>query len=254
MRNLKLTIEYLGTDFHGWQIQPPPQRTIQGEICQAAQTLLSQPIKLVGSGRTDSGVHARGQVANFQTLSTLPLDEIRDALNALTPKAIAIPHIEEVPMEFHAQYSAIRKTYGYRIYRRKIPCPFHRSTALHIPYALDIALMRDEAEVLVGKHDFRSFMATDSALTPQTLREKNTTRTIHRLDISQQGDILDIEIEADGFLYKMVRNIVGTLLTIAARKNPRGSMKLILGRTDRHYAGQTAPAHGLTLKKVTYPS
>lgn len=253
MRNIKLTIEYDGTNYKGWQIQPRNQRTIQGEITAAAKKVFNEDIKLIGSGRTDSGVHALGQVANFKTHSKLDVIKIKNALNAHLDKDIRIINAEDAPRDFHAQYSAKRKTYRYSICLRDTPNPFHYRYFLHFPRKLNLKHMREEAECLTGKKDFRSFMATDPAL-GEKIHEKDTIRTIYRLDIKKRDDLLMIEIEANGFLYKMVRNIVGTLLEIGTGKLPAGSMKTILKQKKRESAGDTAKPEGLTLVKVDYAS
>ncbi len=251
MRNIKLTIEYKGTSFNGWQIQPDPQKTVQGEITKALKKLSGHEVKLIGAGRTDSGVHAFGQVANYKTHSTLALPKIQNALNAMLPRDIAIINTKEVAKDFHSQYSAKSKTYRYSLYLRKVPSPFYDQTTLHFPQKLNIACMRKETRHLIGKKDFRSFMATDPSLGERG-KTKNTLRTIQKLNIRKTGPFLWIEIEADGFLYKMVRNIVGTLIEVGTGKRPPEITAHILLQKDRNFAGETAKAHGLTLLEVTY--
>ena len=251
MHNIKLTIEYDGTNFNGWQIQKQNNRTVQGEIERALKLIFKKRIKLTGSGRTDSGVHAFGQVANFKTDSRLTEIEIQKALNANLPEDITILKSEDVPLTFHAQYSAKRKTYCYCILNRPFRCAQQRNYYLHVPYKINLQRMREEAKALVGRKDFRAFMATDAAQR-NTIKEKNTVRTVYHLEIRKKENFLYIEIEANGFLYKMVRNIVGTLLEISTKNLPKGSMRKILQTKTRNSAGHTAPARGLCLIDVTY--
>ncbi len=246
-----MTIEYDGTNLNGWQIQARNQRTVQGEITKAAQKLLNEKVKLIGSGRTDSGVHALGQVANFQTKSLFPILEIKKALNALLPKDIRVIKIAEVPLNFHAQYNAKRKTYRYSLFLREVACPFRHKYSLHYTKKINLKRMREEAKALIGKKDFRSFMASDPSLGTKQ-KEKNPIRVIYRIDIKKTKDLLQIDIEANGFLYKMVRNIVGTLLEIGTKKLEPGIMKKILAKKNRNYAGETAKPKGLTLLEVNY--
>lgn len=257
MKNIKLTIEYTGTGYNGWQIQAclpdrqaPGQKSIQGEIKEALQKILKENILLIGSGRTDSGVHALGQVANFKTKATWPLVKIQKALNGILPEDISIVHIKEVPLDFHAQFSAKSKTYRYSILNREAKPAILRDFCLFFRPKLNLTLMKREALCLLGRHDFKSFQATP----PREIREKNksTVRTIKRLDIKRKGDYILIEIEADGFLHKMVRNIVGTLLEVAGGQLPAGSIKKILAKKNRLLAGDTAKAKGLTLVEVNY--
>ncbi len=248
-RNIKLTIEYEGTNYHGWQIQAKGHKTIQGQIENALKKIFKKDIRLYGSGRTDSGVHAFGQVANFKVNTSLSLNDIQKAINANTPDDISIIDIEEVPMDFHSQYSAKSKIYRYIILNRQAPSVRDRNFCLHYPYKLNLALMRREAAVLVGRKDFRSFQASDPR---SSYRDKNTIRTVKNISIHKRGDYIFVDIEADGFLYKMVRNIVGTLLEIGRGKLPKGSMEMILLKKDRSAAGDTAKAKGLVLLKVLY--
>jgi len=247
MRNIKLTIEYDGTHFEGWQIQPTGHRTIQGELETALKTILKESIKLIGSGRTDSGVHALGQVANFKTKSDKSLDEIKNALNANISDEIAIINTEEADKDFHAQYSPKSKAYRYRIFNRRVASPHEKNKSLFYPHKLNISFMKEEAKVLIGKHDFKSFQAVD----PSKKRE-NTVRTIKSIIIRKKGDLIEMDITADGFLYKMVRNIVGTLLEIGSKKLEKGSMEKILMAKDRKMAGNTAKSEGLYLVNVSY--
>lgn len=250
MRNFKLTIEYDGTDFQGWQVQSGKNRTVQGEIEKVLKILFKKKTRLMGSGRTDSGVHAQGQVAHFKAVTRMPTEEMVRAFNANLPDDIAVLSCEEVPLSFHAQHSVRRKTYRYTIVNRLVRPVLKRRDAVHVAHPLNLSRMRKEAKALIGKHNFRAFMASGSSL--QLAPAKETVRTIHRIDIRKQGEDMTLEIEADGFLYKMVRNIVGTLLAVGSGKLPPGSTALILKGKDRTRAPATAAAKGLCLVQVVY--
>ena len=261
-RNIKLTIEYDGTDFNGWQTQAARgtskkqtsrrmHRTVQEEIEKVLKKIFNQNLKLIGSGRTDSGVHAFGQVAHFKSRSSMSVTEMRNALNANLPDDIAILEIEEVPLNFHAQYSVKSKTYRYTILNTPVRCAQQRHFCLYYPYQLNIRRMKEEAKDLIGRKDFKSFTASDPAKR-KAQRVENTIRTIKRLSITKKGDNLIFDIEANGFLYKMVRNIVGTLLEVGRGKLKRGSIKQILSEKSRHAAGKTSKPKGLALLEVRY--
>ena len=261
MRNIRLTIEYDGTNYSGWQIQNSSQltahssqtKTIQETIEKTLQRILQEKIKLIASGRTDSGVHALAQVVNFRTSSKLPTANILRALNSLLPQDISSKQIGLVNDDFNARYSAKSKIYRYRIHNSSIPCVFFNKYSWHIPHKIDIRLIRYEARVLLGCHDFKSFCASGSGA-------KTTIRTIKNISIKAIDNtlyancytLIVIDIEADGFLYNMVRNIVGTLVEIARGRFKAGSMKKILQAKDRRLAGPPAPAQGLFLVKVKY--
>ncbi len=251
MRNFKLTIEYDGTDFRGWQIQNPRHRTVQGEIERVLKKIFKRKIRMIGSGRTDSGVHALGQVAHFKVHSTMTTTQILKAMNSLLPKDIAILKVEEVSSQFHSQYSVRRKTYRYTILNRPIRSVFQKNFCLYFPYQLNLRLMRNEAKSLMGRKNFRSFMA-NSTSQKQSSQRKDTIRRIFKVDIKRSKNFLFVEIEGDGFLYKMVRNIVGTLLKIGTGKLPQGSIKRILKEKNRRLVGPPSPARGLCLMKTTY--
>ena len=245
LRNIKLTIEYDGTNFNGWQFQPG-LRTIQGEIQNFLKKIFKEDITLIGSGRTDSGVHAKGQVANFRTTSTMSTLQMCRAFNNNLPEDIAILSVEEVNLKFHAQHSAKRKTYRYTILNREPRSSLQRNFCLRFPYKLNLTLMRQEAKALVGRKDFKAFQAASST------NPKDSIRRVYKLKITKQGDFIYIDIEANGFLYKMVRNIVGTLLEIGSGRLPKGSIKRILKSKDRTTAGDTTQARGLCLLHVKY--
>lgn len=249
MRNIKLTIEYDGTDFNGWQIQAKRNRTVQGEIEKALQKILNKKTRICGSGRTDSGVHALGQVANFRTTATIPCDGLHRALNTYLPDDISILTAKEVPLTFHAQFNAKRKTYRYTILNRREPCAINRRYYTHINYQLNINRMRAAAKFLIGKHDFKCFVASNPA---KRGKKESTMRQIYRAEIKKHKDFVVFEIESNGFLYKMVRNIIGTLIDIGVRNHPATAMHDILKSKNRTNAGDTAPPQGLCLYKVSY--
>lgn len=244
MRNIKLTIAYDGTSFKGWQVQKNG-RTVQEEIEKAIKKVFGKKCTLYGAGRTDSGVHARGQVANFKTSSEMPITKVAVALSSLLPETISIQKAEEVKEDFHARFSAKKKRYQYSIHNSKRRDPFTERYAWGVSYSLDVPLMRKEAKVLEGRHDFKSFQASDK-------REGSTVRRINSIKINKKGSHITIDIEGDGFLYNMVRNITGTLVDIGRGYLAAGSMKRILGKKDRKEAGPTAPAKGLLLVSVKY--
>jgi tRNA pseudouridine38-40 synthase len=258
LRNIKLTIEYDGTNFKGWQTQAASgdkaaskeQRTIQDEIEKILKKLFKNNIHVIGSGRTDSGVHALGQVANFKTHSAMTIERIQRALNANLPEDIAVVKTEEVSKDFHARYTVKSKTYRYTILNRPGRCALQRNFVLHYPHTLDLRTMREEAKCLVGQHDFKSFAASPAK--EQKIKKTNTVRTIKRFVITKKGEFITCDIEANGFLYRMVRNIIGTLLDIGNGKLAKGSIKRILAQKDRGQAGATAKSKGLALLEVIY--
>jgi tRNA pseudouridine38-40 synthase len=246
MRNLKLKIEYDGTNYCGWQVQKGHQlKSIQEVIEKTLQRILQEKIKLIASGRTDAGVHALGQVANFKTNSKIALEKLQRALNGLLPQDIAIKSIEEAPLDFHSRFSAKSKVYRYSVLNRDYPSALLRNRVYYFPYPLNLGLMRKEAKALLGRHNFKSFQASDK-------KEREAVRSIKSIKIKKDKDLLHLEIEADGFLYNMVRNIVGTLLEIGRGKFPPASAARILKAKDRRLAGPTLPACGLCLLKVKY--
>ncbi len=253
MFNLKLEIEYDGTHYYGWQVQNGIKakanyhaaRTIQNILEQTLRKILQEDIKLIVAGRTDSGAHALSQVANFKTNSKIPLGRLRWGLNCLLPEDIKVSRIQKVPLGFNSRFWAKSKIYRYTILNRKYSSALLANHVYFFPHPLDIELMRKEARVLLGKHNFKSFQATDA-------RDANPVRTIKRIKISKDKSLLRIDIEADSFLYNMVRNIAGTLLEIGRGRFPEGSMHKILESRNRKAAGPTLPAKGLCLLKVKY--
>ena len=247
MRNFKITFEYDGAGFAGWQTQAQGERTVQGQIEAVLLRIFKQPVKAIASGRTDSGVHAQGQVISFKADTRMKPLEIQRALNSLLPTDIAVIRAQEVKSDFHAQYSVKEKTYRYTILNRKLRSVFLRDRVYFYPYPLNITRMREASKYLVGRHDFRSFQAHDPLRA-----ERSTVRTIKKLVIKKEGDLVHIDVTANGFLYKMVRNIVGTLVSIGAGQLSPEEMPKILKAKNRKFAWDTAPAEGLCLMTVKY--
>ena len=243
MRNIKITIQYNGKNYCGWQKQNNSPG-IQGTIEKAIFDITREEVKKTGSGRTDAGVQALGQVANFKTNSQIPVDRIPNALNAKLPKDISIVKAEEVDEDFHSRYSAKKKTYRYQIYNSLYRSPIYADISYPVKYDLDIDKMKKEAKSLIGTYDFKGFMSSGSSVI-------DTVRTIYNIEVSKSEDLIIIEIEGNGFLYNMVRIIAGTLVDIG-RGRITEKMSTIIESKSRSMAGHTAPAHGLFLKKVDY--
>jgi tRNA pseudouridine38-40 synthase len=244
MRNIKLIIQYDGTHYAGWQCQKNA-KTVQESIEAILKKITGVKVNLTGSGRTDSGVHAKGQVANFKTRSNLPLKNMQMALNSILPRDIVVSGIEEADLRFSAQHSAKSKLYRYTIANGDFVDPFVRRFAAKCFYKLDIGAMKRAASFLRGRHDFKSFQTKDG-------EEKDAVRTIKKITIEKDGYLVYIDIEANGFLYNMARNIVGTLIEVARGKMAEDSVKDIILKKDRRFGGPTAPAQGLCLIKVRY--
>lgn len=247
----KILISYDGTDFYGWQEQVNFP-TIQSKIQEALEKISGERIGVTGAGRTDSGVHAIEQVAHFNWDHDLPSDRLILAINALLPETIRILGIFEMADDFHARYDALSKSYLYRIDRNRIYNPFHYRYSLHFSRQLDLELMKQTAQLLEGEHDFKAFQATGTELT-------TTVRTIFKTEVFTtnadrfiEWPFLCIRLEATGFLRKMVRFMVGTLLEIAAGRRDPEDMKKALETCDRKFVGVPAPARGLFLEKVRY--
>jgi tRNA pseudouridine38-40 synthase len=243
--NIALTLEYDGTDYFGWQIQSQ-ESTIQGVLQKAIEKLTGERVHLAASGRTDSGVHALGQVANFKTEADLRPDEILRALNSLLPRDIAVKRAEAMAEDFHAQYSARLKSYKYVVLNRPVPSPLLRRFSWHVRYPLKIPPMQEAALYLVGTHNFSAFRRAEGD------DERNPTRTVSQLTVGQTGDTVEIRIEADGFLRFMVRSIAGALVEVGKGKMKPLRVKEILDSKDRKKAPPTAPARGLFLVEVQY--
>jgi tRNA pseudouridine38-40 synthase len=245
MRTIKLTIEYDGANYQGWQVQPKGP-TIQGMIEEKLALLTGETIHLIGSGRTDAGVHALGQIAHFKTRSKMNVQSIQRALNSLLPPDIGIQGAEEVEEDFHARKHSKSKVYEYQILNRNLRSVFHRGHAWHIPQELDLKEMKKATQRLMGEHDFSSFRSVGSPT-------RTAVRRVIRAEWRKSHDgLLRFEIEANGFLKQMVRAIIGTLVEVGKGKISSEEFQRIVDSKDRKRAGPTAPAHGLFLKEVKY--
>ncbi len=246
--NYKLTIAYDGTSYSGWQIQPNGP-SIQEEIQRALHTILRHEVSIIGSGRTDAGVHALGQIAHFKSHHVIDLYRLLNSLNGLLPRDIRVKKIDPAPLPFHAQYSATSKTYHYHMTLERFQDPFIRLYSYHLLEKIDLDVLVEASRLFLGTHDFTSFANEAHAGSAA----HDAVRTLKRLDVVLETGGLRLEFEADGFLYKMVRNIVGTLLEIAAGKRCVEDIPLLFELKDRKRAGRAVPPHGLFLVKVDYP-
>lgn len=244
MRNILLEIEYDGSAYSGWQIQKNAL-TIQGILEEKLAKILGEPIKLTAAGRTDAGVHALSQAANFKTRSNLNCIKLLSAVNTLLPRDIAVRKIKEAVPKFNARFSSKAKIYRYYIYNSKIKSAFWHKYSWQIDYKLDMAAMRKELKVITGTHNFKSFSAVEK-------RERQMYRKILKTSLKKKGSFIIVSLEGESFLYNMVRNIVGTIVEIGRGKLPAGSMQKILTALDRKKAGPCAPAKGLFLIKVKW--
>lgn len=245
MRNIKLTITYDGKRYLGWQRLGDSDKTIQGKIESILKQMTGEEIEIIGSGRTDSGTHARGQVANFKTETSMTRAEMLDFLNRYLPRDIVVTKVEEVQDRFHARYNCTGKQYSYYVWNNVIPTVFERNHSFHYPQKLDLDKMNQACEKLVGTHDFIGFSALKKS-------KKSTVRTIEKLSIEQEGSMIHFTFVGDGFLYKMVRIIVGTLLEIGSGSMDVTEIENIFEKKVRQQAGETVPAQGLFLDDVYY--
>jgi len=243
-RRVRIIVAYDGTNYHGWQLQENGI-TIESELNRCLFELLCEPIQVIGASRTDSGVHALGNVAVFDTESRIPPEKIAYALNRRLPEDIRIQKSEEVEPNWHPRHCSSRKTYEYRIYRAEFPMPTKRLYTCFTYRPLEVGRMREAASYLEGEHDFKSFCQTGAQV-------ESTVRTIYSLQVEEQGAELAIRVCGNGFLYNMVRIIVGTLMEIGQGKREPESIPDILAAKSRSAAGPTAPAHGLTLVKYEF--
>lgn len=245
MRNIKLEIEYDGSSFFGWQKQVR-KRTVQVEIEKILKIILKEEVEIFGAGRTDSGVHALKQVANFHSRSPISTEALKKTLNCMLPQDISIVSIGEEGPDFHARKSAKAKTYVYIVNNSDEPSALNRKREYHVVPVLDIGKMRASAECLIGTHDFKGFMSSGSNI-------KNTQRTIFeiRIDKKEKGRI-EFSFTGNGFLYNMIRILVGTLIEVGAGTKDREIIREILQKKDRKLAGNTAPPQGLYLMEVGY--
>jgi tRNA pseudouridine38-40 synthase len=243
-RWLKLTVAYDGTAYAGWQIQPD-QPTVQAAIETAWHEITRESVRVMAAGRTDAGVHALGQVVGVATESQLATTELHRALNAVLPDDVAIVAVEEAPENFHATHDAVRKTYRYQIHNGRTPDVFNRRFVWHYPQPLDAVKMHAAAPALVGTHDFSSFESAGS-------ERPDSVRTLFAVNVARDADRITIEVTGDGFLYNMVRAIVGTLVEVGKGSRHVAWMAEVLAARDRTFAGQTAPPQGLFLVRVEY--
>ncbi|GIM31780.1 tRNA pseudouridine(38-40) synthase TruA [Paraclostridium bifermentans] len=245
MRNIKITIEYDGSRYKGFQRLKDNDNTIQGKIEAVLSKMADEKIEIIGSGRTDMGVHAYNQVANFKTNFSLSVRKINDYLNNYLPEDIVIKNVEEVDERFHSRYNVKQKVYLYKINNAKTQDVFLRKYSTYIEKPLDIELMKKASEYLVGEHDFTSFASSKS-------KKKSNVREIHSITINKNKDMIDIFVEGNGFLYNMVRIIAGALIEVGLNKKTPEDIKLMLDAKDRSKASDTAPAKGLYLYSVKY--
>ncbi len=245
MHNYKLTIAYDGEHFRGWQRLGNTENTIQGIIEKALSAMLGYPIEIVGASRTDAGVHALAQTANFKIADNLNCQEIKHFLNHCLPKAISICAVEEVSERFHARYNAKSKTYLYKIWNESYSNPFMRYYSMQVEQKLDLLQMKNASQYFLGQHDFTVYSNAKS-------NKKDKIRTIHSLEIEQKQGMVEIRICGDGFLYNMVRKIVGTLIEIGLGEKKAEEIPLILLSDERILTGEMAPPEGLYLEQISY--
>lgn len=244
MRNIKLTIEYDGTGYHGWQSQVNAI-SVQGVLEKALSSLTGEACSLTGASRTDAGVHACGQTANFFTDSNIPPSKYFLALNSIIPDDISIVKSEEVSPDFHSRFSAKGKRYKYLVYNMRHPSALMRNRSYHVPLPLNLDHMKEAGAFFIGKHDFSAFQASGSAA-------KTSVRTITGLTLERKDSLIELNISGDGFLYNMVRIITGTLIDVGLGRTPVNEIPDIISNGDRHAAGRTAPPQGLYLIEVFY--
>lgn len=244
MRNLLLTLAFDGTAYHGWQVQANAV-TVQRTVQDAWERICGVRDNLVGCSRTDAGVHANMFCCNLRTEAELACDRLQTALNAVLPRDISVLSCREVPYEFHARYDCSSKEYIYRLWNAQVRSPFEENYAWHYKYPIDEAALDASAGLFIGRHDFTSFCASGSSV-------EDNTRTVIAAGVERRGDEVIFRVEADGFLYNMVRIMTGTLIGVASGKIRGDEITEIISCRDRSRAGITAPAHGLYLNKVNY--
>lgn len=244
MRNIKLILEYDGSGFLGFQRQARG-RTVQQELEEALKKLFQRKITVTGSSRTDSGVHAEAQIVNFHVHSRLPVEKIKLGINHYLPEDVSVLAAEEVKHSFHAQRSAKWKCYQYLIWNARVRSPLRRRNFYFYPHTLDVSLMRQSTKVFLGRHDFRAFESSGS-------RRKSALRNIRKLSIQKTGDEICFTIEANGFLYKMVRSIIGALIAAGSGKLDQAGLKKVLEGKIRMHSISVVPGNGLILKKIIF--
>lgn len=244
MKRVMLTVAYDGTNYHGWQIQPNVV-TIESVLNETLSALLQEEIKVIGASRTDTGVHALGNIAVFDTQARIPAEKISYALNQRLPQDIRIQASKEVPQDFHPRRQNSRKTYEYRIWNSAFPMPVYRLYTYFTYVPLDVGAMQEAADYLVGEHDFKSFCSVGTTA-------ESTVRTIYEIVVERTGEMITIRVVGSGFLYNMVRIIAGTLMEVGKGSFAPEKMKEILEACDRAAAGPTAPACGLLLVQYEF--
>ena len=244
MRNLLLTLRYNGTAFHGWQVQPNGA-TVQQELCNAFKKLSGNDENIIGCSRTDAGVHANMFCCNVRTECNVATEKIPDALNFYLPPEIAVYDCKDVGFDFHARYDCKGKEYVYLIYNGKYRNPFYDNKAMFYPHEIDAEMLDIEAKSFIGTHDFSAFCSAGTDI-------EDKVREIYDCSVTRNGDLIEIRVSGNGFLYNMVRIIVGTLLEIQKGKIEKGGIPEILESRNRENAGVTAEPHGLYLNKVFY--
>jgi len=244
VRNIKVVVGYDGTDYFGFQYQPEA-RTIQAELERVLRLITKEKVTVYGSGRTDTGVHAEGQVISFRTEGSIPIDKLCIAMNSLLPPSIAVTEAGEVDADFHARYSARSRLYVYDILNRAVPSALQSRYSWHVRRPLDVQAMSESAKPLLGVHDFSSFACADRD-------EGSPIRDMTKLDVERQGEHVFVTMRANAFLRSMARIIVGTLVEVGLGQRPGADVETILEAHDRRLAGKTAPPQGLCLKEVEY--
>jgi tRNA pseudouridine38-40 synthase len=245
MHNYKLTISYDGSRYKGWQRLGEGETTIQAKIEHVLSERLAHPVEIVGSGRTDAGAHALGQVANFRVEESLDVGELKTYLNRYLPDDIAVTAVEKAAEDFHARFNAKEKTYLYRIWNEEHPNPFLRKYSMHVPKKLDVTAMRKGARAFLGEHDFTGYTSARS-------KSKSMVRTIHAIDLVEASGMIEIHVRGDGFLHNMVRRIVGTLIEVGMGRMSPDAVPAILESKDRERTGPVAESNGLLLEKVGF--
>lgn len=244
MTRILLRVAYDGTDFHGWQVQPN-MRTVEGEINRALQEITGENIEVIGASRTDTGVHSKGNVAVFDTESTIPADRFMYAINTKLPEDVSVIESKEVAEDFHPRKCDSVKTYEYRIYESKINDPLKRRNSYRCQFDLDVDKMNQAARYLIGEHDFKSFCSVHT-------QAETTVRTVYDVKVYREDRDVVIQVKGAGFLYNMVRIIAGSLMEVGSGKYPETHIKEVLESTDRTVAGPTAEPQGLTMAGIVF--
>ncbi len=245
MRNIRLLLQYEGTRYQGWQRQESAENTIQGKLEKLLGQMCGEVIELQGSGRTDAGVHAKGQVANFRTSCSMSVEEMQKYMNTYLPQDIAVIEVAEASERFHSRLNAVGKCYRYQVWNSEVSNVFLRRYALEYPQALDVEAMRKASAYLLGEHDFKAFTSTKKG-------KKSTVRRIDEIRIEQEGALITFTFQGNGFLYHMVRILVGTLLEVGRGLRDPDTMLEVIASKNRENAGELVAAKGLTLVRVNY--